>query len=287
MNRRQFVVRSSLLASAALLPRVSFSVGVFTGRGGSIGWLSNKDAAAVVDTQFPDTAAVCLAGLPDRGSRLVDVVVNTHHHPDHTSGNPIFKGSCKSIVAHENAVKLQTTRAEADGTLDKQVFADTTFAEAWRHDLGDEVITAQYFGPGHTKGDIVVHFQKANVVHLGDLTFNRLYPVIDRPGGASIRHWITVLEEIAKTYPADAIYIFGHGNPKFGVTGGPADIAAFRDYLSGLLEYTQKQIAAGKPKNQIVALENLEGFTDFHSPLPNRLGSNLGVAYDELTEKSL
>jgi glyoxylase-like metal-dependent hydrolase (beta-lactamase superfamily II) len=168
----------------------------------------------------------------------------------------------------------------------RQVFADTTFADVWRRQLGDETVTAQYFGAAHTKGDVIVHFEKANVVHMGDLTFNRIYPVIDRVGGASVRHWITVLEEAMKTYPADAMYIFGHGNPKFGVVGGHAEIAGFRDYLSGLLAYVEKQIAAGKPKNEIVALENLPGFPDYHLPLPNRLGSNLGVAYDELTDRS-
>jgi glyoxylase-like metal-dependent hydrolase (beta-lactamase superfamily II) len=314
MNRRDFVVHSSLLVSAALLPRSLYSaeapssvapakvtpplppvtefrpfrrgVGLFTGRGGTIGWLSSKEALAIVDTQFPDTAAICLAGVPEIGGRKIDAVLNTHHHSDHTSGNGVFKPAAKTIVAHENVPKLQLARAEKDGTLDKQVFADTTFADVWRHELGDEVVTAQYFGPAHTKGDVIVNFEKANVVHMGDLTFNHRYPVIDRPGGASIRHWITVLEEAMKTYPADAIYIFGHGNPKFGVTGGHPDIAGFRDYLSGLIAYVEKGIAAGKTKDQIVTLDNLPGFPDYHTPLPNGLGSNLSVAYDELTEKS-
>lgn len=48
----------------------------------------------------------------------------------------------------------------------------------------------------------------------------------------------------------------------------------------------KKEIAAGKTKDQIAALENLPGFDDYHLPRPNRLGSNLGVAYDELTDKS-
>ena len=68
-------------------------------------------------------------------------------------------------------------------------------------------------------GDAVVIFEKANVVHMGDLVFNRIYPFVDRPGGASIRGWIKSLEDSASAYPADAIYVFGHGNPKFGVTG--------------------------------------------------------------------
>jgi cyclase len=239
----------------------------------------------VVDTQFPDTAAICLAGLPGRADRKIDVVLNTHHHADHTSGNLVFKPAARVIVAQTNVPKLQFAAAEKAGTLDKQVYADTAFAEVWRRDLGDEVVNAQYHGPAHTSGDVAVHFERANVVHMGDLVFNRLYPVIDRPGGASIRHWITVLENVAKNYPADAIYVFGHGSPKFGVTGKRDDLGVFRDYLSALLDYTQKKIDAGEPKERIVALENFPGFPDFHAPLPNRLGGNLSVAYDELTEK--
>lgn len=309
MNRRDFLVRSSLFTAGGLLLRSKLSaqaparpatqpatsvtefrplrrdVGIFTGRGGTIGWLANKDALVAIDTQFPDTAAICLAGLPGRGSRTLDVVLNTHHHADHTSGNPIFKSAAKTLVAHANVPKLQFAAAEKAGNLDKQVYADTTFPEVWRRELGGEIITAEYHGTAHTSGDVTVMFEKANVVHMGDLMFNRLYPVIDRPAGASIRHWIVVLEEAAKSYPADAIYVFGHGNPKFGVTGKREDLLVLRDYLSALLDYTQKKIAAGEPKEKIVALENFPGFADFHSQLPNRLASNLAVAYDELTEK--
>ena len=122
-------------------------------------------------------------------------------------------------------------------------------------------------------------------MHVGDLMFNRIYPVTDRPGGCSIRGWIDRLEAVVKSYPADAIYIFGHGSPKFGVTGGHADIRLQRDFLAALLAYVEKGIAAGKSKTEIVALENFPGFDDLHAPLPNRLPGNLSVAFDELTEK--
>ena len=145
--------------------------------------------------------------------------------------------------------------------------------------------SARYLGAAHTKGDIVVHFEKANVVHLGDLLFNRIYPVIDRPGGASIRHWVTVLETIVAEYPADAIYIAGHGNAKFGVTVKREELLVFRDYLSALLAYTAAGIKAGKSKEELQKVDNLEGFPDFHVPAGrgNRFPGNVGVAYDELT----
>ena len=330
MNRRDFLLRSSLFATAGLLARAKLSaqapaaptgaglaapvarpatapapvtpefkllrrdVGLFTARGGTIGWLANKDALAAIDAQFPDTAAMFLSGLPGRGGRKLDLLINTHHHGDHTGGNGVFKPETKKIVAHANVPGLQRAAAEraekAGGAqpwakLDAQVYADTTFPEMWRTELGGETISARYHGPAHTSGDIITVFEKANVVHMGDLVFNRMYPVIDRPAGASIRHWVTVLEEIVATFPADAIYVFGHGNPKFGVSGARGDLLVLRDYWSAVLAHVEKEIAAGKKKEEVVAMENLAGFPDFHSPLPNRLGGNLGVAYDELTEK--
>ena len=258
--------------------------GYFTGRGGTIGWLASSSALVVVDTQFPDTAAACFAGLPGRGGRTLDVVLNTHHHFDHTSGNPVFKPVTRTIVAQANVPKLQFAAAEQKGTLTEQVFADTTFAEAWRHDAGDDVVTAQYFGPAHTNGDAVIMFEKANVVHMGDLVFNRLYPYVDRPGGASVRGWVQRLEEAHRIFPADAIYLFGHGSTKFGVSGTRDDLLVMRDLLNALLEHVQKGIAAGQPKDQIAALDNLPGFPDYHVPAPNRLPGILGTVYDELTE---
>lgn len=278
-------------APAAQPPVTAFhplrrNVGYFTGRGGAIGWLVNNHAVLAVDTQFPDTAAACFAGLPDRDDRMVDVVINTHHHGDHTGGNGVFRPVARTIVAQANVPRLQLAAAERAGTVDRQVYANETFPDAWRRELGDEVVSAQHHGPAHTSGDVIVYFERANVVHMGDLMFNRLYPGIDRPSGASIRRWIGVLEEKVKTYPTDAIYTFGHGSPAFGVTGGHAELPVFRHYLSGLLAHVEKEIAAGKEKAEIVALENLPVFPEFQTPLPNRLGINLSVAYDELTEKA-
>jgi cyclase len=314
MNRRRFLTDSAALAALALTFRngvraqapapagpapapapaaapvvpefrpLRRGVGLFTARGGTIGWLATPEALAVVDTQFPDTAPLCLAGLPGRADRLIDVVINTHHHGDHTGGNAVFRPVAKKLVAHENVPELQRLTAQRATTpVPAPVVADTTFSESWRMELGDEVVTALHFGVAHTKGDIVVHFEKANVVHLGDLMFNRLYPVIDRLNGASIQNWIRVIAKIGETYPADAIFIGGHGNPKFGVTLTRAELPVLSAYLGGLLEHTQREIAAGKSKGEIATLENLPGFPDFHQPRPNRLSANLNVAYDELT----
>jgi len=312
MNRRDFLLRSALAASAGLLSRSLLSaqtppsaapvqpapgggtgftalrrnVGFFTARGGTMGWLVNPDALAVVDSQFPDTARTFLAGLPGRGGRNFDVLLNTHHHADHTSGNPVIKPVSKKVVAHAHVPELLRAAAERAGKpLDPLTLPDETYADTWRAELGDEVVSGKYLGPAHTRGDVVITFEKANVVHVGDLCFNRIYPVIDRPGGGRIRAWIAVLDKIAADYPADAIYVCGHAGPKFEPRCTRDELRVFRDYLDGLLAYTHKQIVGGKTKDEIVTLQNLPGFEAFHQPLPNRLGANLATAYDELTGK--
>lgn len=260
-------------------------VGYFTGHGGTIGWLASSAALVAVDTQFPDTAELFLKGMPGRGDRPLDAVINTHHHGDHTGGNGVFKPVAKTIVAQSNVPELMLAAAKRNPTAPAPTLPTELFPDSWRHEFGDETIAARYFRPAHTSGDIVVHFEKANVVHLGDLVFNRIYPVIDRTAGGRFKSWLTTLEDLVKNYPADAIYIFGHANQKFGVIGGHADILAFRDYVTALLAHVANEIKAGTTKEKIIELANLPGFSDLHLPPGpgNRFAGNLGVAYDELT----
>lgn len=279
--------------AAAAVPRGSFrslrrDVGVFSCRGGTMGWLSNASGLAAVDTQFSDTAPLFLEGLPGRARRNLDVVFNTHHHGDHTGGNPVFTPVSSQIVAHRKVPLLQMRAAERAGNLHKQAFARTLFDESWTMEIGDETLRATHYGPAHTGGDTVVHFEKANVLHVGDLVFNRIYPVMDRAGGCVVKNWIQVLERLIRDCPRDALLIYGHGQAAFGVTGLPEDLGVMRDYLSALLAHVEKAVAAGRTRDEVCALDNFPGFEDFHVPpgKGNRLPSNLAAVYDELTAAS-
>jgi glyoxylase-like metal-dependent hydrolase (beta-lactamase superfamily II) len=157
--------------------------------------------------------------------------------------------------------------------------ANATFVNAWEEDVGGERMALKYYGPAHTSGDAVVTFKEANVVHMGDLVFNRVHPYIDRPAGASIVNWIKTLENAAADHKNDTAYIFGHGSAKFGVIGERADLLYMRDYLTALLEFVRGEIKAGKPKDVVVKITDpLKGFPD-HGPLIERV---LTPAYEEL-----
>jgi glyoxylase-like metal-dependent hydrolase (beta-lactamase superfamily II) len=244
MNRRRFLVSSSAAAIAAAWrerrvyaqapgakPATKFEelrggTGIFTGRGGTIGWLVTDEGAVVVDSQFPGTAEACVEGIKRRSRRGIHVLINTHHHGDHTSGNKIFRPSTKFIVAHANSAEWQQRTAAEEKSEAAQAYPDQTFTNVWQLKIGGEHVVATYYGFGHTSGDVAVAFEAANVVHMGDLVFNRFHPFIDRPAGASIANWITALERAAREHSADTTYIFGHGQDRFGVTGKRARLDA-------------------------------------------------------------
>src|SRR4030095_16246049 len=157
----------------------------------------------VVDSQFPPEAKACLDGLNQRtNNHGVDLLINTHHHGDHSAGNISFRGVAKKVVAHQMAAEHMKNPPGAQPPADN-LYPDTTFADKWSASVGDEKMSAKHYGRAHTSGDVAVTFEQANVVHMGDLMFNQRHPVVDRAAGASLRHWMQVLEHTVKGHTRD------------------------------------------------------------------------------------
>ena len=264
-------------------------VGVFVGPGGTIGWLTTRDEIVIVDSQFPATAGACLDALRQRSGAENVVLINTHHHGDHTAGNVTLRPAVRQIVQHERCAAAHRQMLQAADAAAKAGLADVTFTERWSADISDERVTALFYGAAHTGGDAVVVFERANVVHLGDLVFNRLPPFVDRGAGASIRNWIRVLETVLRDH-GGAEFIFGHGN-RDAVTGSAADVSHFRDYLSAALQHVERGIAAGRSLDDIVKIDALSGFLDYGDAVKNypsafprfTLTHVLTAVYQELT----
>lgn len=260
------------------------NVGCFTARGGTIGYLVSPSGVLVVDAQYPDTAASLIAGLNERsGGRPVDALVNTHHHGDHTAGNIAFKGVAKTVVAHRQAAEHMRHPPGRSAPTAEQLYPDTTFETTWDLAIGDERIQAKHYGRAHTSGDAVITFAQADVAHMGDLMFNRRHAVIDRPAGASVANWVTVIEGALADHGADTVYIFGHAGTGHPVTGSRADLLVMRDYLTALLDFVRKQVAAGRSQEEILAIKDLLPGFDQHGPLTTGV---LRPTYEEVTAAS-
>jgi glyoxylase-like metal-dependent hydrolase (beta-lactamase superfamily II) len=297
MHRRSFLKNTSLTLSAfALLDLNSFArllsdpaynirmltnyIGIFTERGGTIMFMLNGEGVVIVDSQFPDTAAHLVEELKKKSSQPFNLLINTHHHGDHTGGNIVFKGLVANVLAHANSKTNQENVARNNKTEDKQLFPDMIYTDSWSKKFRKEKIKLHYFGAGHTNGDSIVHFQDSNIIHMGDLVFNRRHPVIDKTAGADISNWIKVLEKTTSKFGNHTTYVSGHAAAGYDVVLKSSDLLAFRDYLGNLLKFTESEIKAGKTKEDILKATGIPGSPEWQG---DGIEKPLTAAYTELT----
>ena len=298
MHRRQFIQNTALTLGALSLANQNLlaglfedpwkikmltdNLGIFTERGGTIAFLLSKKGIVVVDSQFPDQSKHLIDELKKRSDKPFKLLINTHHHGDHTAGNISFKGIVEHVLAHENSLKNQKNVAVANKSEDKQLYPDQTYTDTWQGKMGKEKIAMYYYGAGHTNGDSFVHFEHANIVHCGDLVFNRRHPFVDRPGGANMKNWIDVLDKGLNKFDSNTTFICGHSGPGYEVTGKADDLRAFQDYLGNVLKFVDGEIKAGKTKDEILKTKIIPGGEAWKS---DGIERPLTAAYEELTMK--
>jgi glyoxylase-like metal-dependent hydrolase (beta-lactamase superfamily II) len=297
MQRRNFLLQSSLALGALSLPGRNLlaavalqdpwkmrtlrnNVGIFYEKGGTIAWLSSPEGIVVVDSEFPEQANHLIAQLRKQSDKPFEMLINTHHHGDHTGGNISFKGIVKHVAAHSNSAANQKRVAVERKSEEAQLYPDITYGDSWEYSIGKEHIRTAYFGAAHTNGDSIIHFENANVAHMGDLMFNRMYAFIDNSAGASTSNWMTVLDGALKKYDNDTIFIFGHAADPDKVTGNKDDLRAMKDYLGRLHDFVDGWIKAGKTRDELLKETSIPGLADWRG---DGIKWGLEATYDQLT----
>lgn len=299
MQRRNFIRNTSLtLAGLALVNRniaaaffnqpafnikmLTDNIGVFTEKGGTIMFYISKKEVVVVDAQFPDSAQHCIDEIKKKTENPFKLLINTHHHGDHTAGNIAFKGIVEHVLAHANSLTNQKNVAVKNKSEDKQLYPDLTYTDSWSEKVGKETISMHYFGAGHTNGDSLVHFEHANIVHMGDLLFNRRHPYVDKSAGADMDNWIKVLDKAVQTFSKKTQFVCGHSGDRYDIVTSPADLKAFGDYLGNVLKFVEGEIKSGKTKDEILKTKAIPGTEEWKGEGINR---PLDAAYTEITGK--
>ena len=298
-SRRSFIKQSALLGASSIILSDFFwkalfqggyrmkalrnNVGIFTERGGTIAWMVDNSGMAVVDTQFPEQASHLIEELKKKSDCKLDLLVNTHHHGDHTAGNIAFKDMVENIMAHENSMLNQRRVASQRNVLDKQLLPTTTYKKGnFSQKVGNEEVNLRYFGPAHTNGDSFVHFENANIVHCGDLMFNRRPPFIDKSAGANIANWQVVLEKGYDTYDNDTLFIYGHSGNGYDVTGKREDLKAFQNYLGKVMEFVKKGAEAGKTKEDLAKVTEIPGAPEWKGSQTRSINAAWTELFEEL-----
>ncbi len=278
------------------------------GQGGNALLSCVSHGAILVDTKLPGLGDT----LNREGAAFgwpINMVILTHHHRDHVGGTSTFIKKKASTIAHRNCPTRVLFQAEgmmasaqnklkeleaADPPVPAQVIEEVrafveSAAEIRPQDftarstvrekkqvvgMNELAVELHNFGPGHTDNDLVVFLPARNILHTGDLLFNRIHPVIDLVGGANTRGWQERLKEIQELCSDGTTIIPGHGE-----LTTRAALQEQYDYFDRLRAIVEKAHGEGKPREEIIAIEVPE-YAAYQRP--QGLGLALGAIYDEM-----
>jgi cyclase len=184
------------------------SVYMLTGAGGNIGVSAGPDGVLIIDDQFAPLAEKIAASVADVADADVKYIVNTHYHGDHTGGNAWFKQHHHATVfAHDNV----RNRLANDKEQHQDALPVVTYEEGVKFHFNGDTIRVMHLPAGHTDGDSVVWFEKAGVLHTGDLFFEGRFPYIDLDAGGTVAGYIANVERLISMLEDDIQIISGHG----------------------------------------------------------------------------
>jgi len=246
---------SPSFTSTQITPQIT----LLQGKGGNVAALTGEQGTLIIDDDYQDMSPALKTALkPLGGLEKLTYVINTHWHGDHTGGNKAL-GEHTTIIAHDNVRKRLLTRQEiklfnmVSEPYPSVALPSVTYEKSMRLYFNDEEVELLHLAKGHTDGDSVVIFKKANVVHMGDHFFNGFFPFVDASSGGNVLTMAKNVTIMLDRIDENTTIIPGHGP-----LAKKADLAAFRDMLLG----TAKEVQTMKNKGMNLETMQAEGLSD-------------------------
>jgi glyoxylase-like metal-dependent hydrolase (beta-lactamase superfamily II) len=233
---------------------LSKTISMLKGRGGNMGVSVGEDGLFIIDDQLAPITDQLLAALRRISDEPIRFVINTHYHGDHTGGNETIGEAGGVIIAHDNIHQRMTTEQvsifmqSTTPPYPHDALPVVTFNDHVTMHLNGEAATAYHVPHAHTDGDSIVHFPQSDVVHMGDIFFNKMYPYIDLDAGGSFQGMIAGAELGLSLAGERTRIIPGHGP-----LATRAELAAYRDFLTQARDQVQALIDQDMTLEQAIA----------------------------------
>lgn len=245
-------MRAQMGAAPIQTIRLGDRLVMLSGPGGNVVVLHGTDGKVVVDS-FVLPAWRRLKEVLDSLDRgPLNTLIDTHWHFDHTDNNENFRAAGATILAHVNT---RTRLKEPHDLLGMHFTAapaaalpTDTFADKRTLVVNNEVINLWHVAPAHTDTDILVHYTKANVLHMGDVFFNGVYPFIDAGTGGGINGMIAGTDRALAISNARTRIVPGHG-----ALSDHAGLLKYRRVIGTIRDRVRAQKRARKTLAQVQA----------------------------------
>jgi cyclase len=251
------------------------------GGGGNTAVFVTSAGVTVVDTKNPGWGQPIIDAIKKLTDKPITMIINTHTHGDHVSGNVEFPATV-DIVAHENAAASMQRMKNAAGTNIFEVnqgrgLPKRTYKDHLNIGSGADRIELHYFGRGHTDGDTWVLFPALRVVHAGDIFSGKNLPLLDtNHGGTGIEIGDTLATAHTGLRKAADTIITGHSTQMT-----PADLSEYAQFNRDFLAYVQGGKKAGRTAAQLVSGWSMPAkYAGYTPPAPERLQQNVERIYN-------
>jgi glyoxylase-like metal-dependent hydrolase (beta-lactamase superfamily II) len=238
------------------------NVFVLEGSGGNIGVLAAPAGKVLVDAGITASRDRITQALARLGQGPVTHLINTHWHFDHADGNEWVHQAGAAILAHPNTREhLMAAQRVEDWDFDfppspPAALPTEIVTEDGSIELNGTLLGLTHHAAAHTDGDITVTFPDADILHIGDIYWNGIYPFIDYSTGGGIDGTIRAVDAILPTVTDRTIIVPGHGSP----SSNRAELQAYRDMLVAIRDNVAELKQQGRPIEEIVAARPTAAF---------------------------
>jgi cyclase len=230
------------------------NVSVLIGTSCNVLILPGEIGVLIVDDQRRQNVEETLAGIRTVSRLPVRYVIDTHWHLDHSGGNLAFASAGATLIAQRNVLARRSTE-QFMAAYHAHIPADPPAAlpviiydDALDLNVGGDTVELRHVAKAHTDGDTLVRFRNANVIAMGDVFFNHIFPFIDRSSGGSIQGMIKGVEAALAITDEHTRIV-----PAHGPVATRAELISYRNMLRDVARQVQAQIHAGRSSAQVVA----------------------------------
>ena len=238
-------MRQELGAAPIVAEKLGASASMLSGAGGNVVLIQGKDGKVLIDGFVKTAWANLKKTLDAADSTPIRVLIDTHWHFDHADNNGRVRAEGGTVIASEKTrARLTQTHDVLGMHFDAEpasALPDKTFPTALQVPINGEELSLSLIPPAHTDTDTFVLLRKANVLHMGDVFFNGVYPFIDASTGGNINGMIAGAERALKMTTVRTKIVPGHGP-----LGDRAALTRYRDMLATIRDRVQKLKAAGR-----------------------------------------
>jgi cyclase len=251
--------------------KVKDNLYVLKGGGGNTAAFITADGVVVVDSKNPGWGQPILDKIKELTPKPVTVLINTHTHGDHVSGNVDFPATVDVVVQENTKANMEKMPVFTDNA--NKGMAKRTFKDKMTIGRGADAVELYYFGPGHTNGDAWVVFPALRTAHLGDLFAGKGLPIVDGNNGGSVLQYPDSLRKGHAAIKNVDTVINGHN----ATTTTWDDLKTFAEFNQDFLTWAEAQIKAGKtPEEAATEWKLPEKYQGYSPNAPTLFGGMVG-----------